>query len=264
MISAKKFWYLSGALIIFNIFSFWFIPEGKILTVISDLLPILCAVIAVLGMAFAVHSFKLFDQTKLAWMLLLAGMVLFSAAETTYAVLELLLQVDVNEVFPTIADYFWMAGYLPLIAGLLLLLYEYKKSGLAFGQPWKYFFGFALIIVLIIKLSSVLFIPILRDSELSWLAKLAYLYYPLGDIFLILPAAILAYITSLFDKGHISRPWQFMTLGFLAMIIADILYSFFSWNNNYGPGNFIDVLFNLGYLLIGLSGLYQKQLIESV
>ncbi len=264
MITPKKVWYLSAVLILFNILFYWFLKEGMLLTIISDLLPVVCAIIAVLGMILAVRSFKSFDQTKLSWILLLSGMVLFCTAETIYAVLELALQVDVNEVFPTLADLFWMAGYLPLIAGLLLLLYGYKKSGLVFGRPWKYFFGLALVLILIIRLSYILFIPIVQDEELSWLAKLAYLYYPLGDIFLIIPAAILAYITSLFDKGRISRPWQFMTLGFLAMIIADILYSYLSWNNSYGPGNYIDVLFNLGYLLIGLSGIYQKQLIESV
>lgn len=264
MITAKNIWFISCLLILFNFICYQFIPAGTFLTVVSDLLPVLCSLIAVIGMSVAVNNFKSFDQTKLAWILLLAGMVLFFIAETIYAVLELALHVDVNEVFPSLADLFWMAGYLPLIAGLLLLVRGYLKSGLDLGKKWKYFFGFTLILALIIKLTEVLFIPILKDNELSFLAKLAYLFYPIGDIFLIIPAAILAYITSLFDKGHISRPWQYMVLGFIAMIIADILYSSLSWNNCYGPGNYIDICFNIGYLLIGLSGLYQKELMESV
>lgn len=264
MITLKITWILSGVLILFNILFYWLSPENMALTVVSDLLPVLCAIVAVTGMSLAVRSFKSFDQTKLAWILLLAGSISFFLAESTYAILELALQVDVNEVFPTLADLFWMVGYLPFITGLVLLIYGYKKSGLAFGKKWKYLLGLALVLILITRLSYILFIPIMQDDELSSLAKMAYLYYPIADIFLIIPAAILAYITSLFDQGRISRPWQYITLGFLAMIIADILYSYLSWINAYGPGNYVDVCFNLGYLLIGLGGLYQKELIELV
>ena len=50
----------------------------------------------------------------------------------------------------------------------------------------------------------------------------------------------------------------------LANLIADLLYSYLSWEDQYGSGNLIDLAWNSGYLMIGLSGLYQKELIESV
>ncbi len=82
MITLKKAWIFSGALIIFNILFYWLTPEGILLTIVSDLLPILCAIVAVIGISLAVRSFKSFDQTKLAWILLLVGIVLFFLGES--------------------------------------------------------------------------------------------------------------------------------------------------------------------------------------
>jgi len=50
------------------------------------------------------------------------------------------------------------------------------------------------------------------------------------------------------------------------MTIADILYSYLSWVGLYGAANastYIDVAWNAGYLLIGLGGIYQMELIQS-
>lgn len=260
-----KLWLFSVVLILFNLLWFWLKPGGdNLLTIVSDLLPIICVVIAIWGMFAAVRSFKTLDQIKVAWILLFCGIVLFSAGEFTYALLEIILKVDMNEVFPTIADLFWFAGYLPLIVGLSMLVYGYKKSGFSFGKKTKYIFGLCTLALITGLLIYRLFIPILKDTETGNLAKFAYLYYPIADLFLIIPSIILAYITNLFGDSHISRPWRYISIGFLCMTVSDVLYSYLSWNNMYGPGNPIDIAWNLGYLLIGLAGLYQKDLIESV
>lgn len=264
MKTSTKAWIFTGALILFNIIFFWVKPEGKALTMVSDILPVICALLAIIGMSFAVRSFKLYDTIKLAWILLLAGIILFFCAESIYAVLELVLNIDVNEVFPTIADAFWLIGYAPLLAGLTLLVQGYKKSGFSLGAKKTYLFGICAFVVVTGLLINQLFMPILKDAETSKLAKFVYLYYPIADLLVIIPAMILAYITNLFGKARISRPWRYIAIGFLCMTTFDILYSYLSWNDMYGPGNFMDIFQNLSYLLIGLGGFYQKELIESV
>jgi hypothetical protein len=79
----------------------------------------------------------------------------------------------------------------------------------------------------------------------------------------VIPAAILFYITSLFG-GTITRPWKYLTIGFISFTVADLLFSYLSWQDAYGSGNLIDVAWHLGYLIIGLSALYQRELIESI
>jgi uncharacterized membrane protein YhhN len=83
-------------------------------------------------------------------------------------------------------------------------------------------------------------------------------------MFVVIPALILVYITSLFGKGLISMPWRLLALGFICFTAGDLLYSYLSWQDVYGNGNFIDIGWNLGYLLIGMSGAYQKELLTSI
>ena len=261
---SAKVWALTGMIMLFNIFFFWIKPEGKILTIVSDLLPVICVLVSIIGITCAVKNLHGFDQTKIAWIMLLIGMVLFLAAETTYGFLEVIMNIDVNEVFPTLADYFWMAGYLPIFIGLVMLVIGYKKSGFSFGSKSTYTFGISCFVLVTALIIYKLLIPIIQDPETERLAKFVYLYYPIADLFIIIPAMILAYITNLFGKGLISRPWRYIAVGFLCMTTFDIIYSYLSWNDMYGPGNFLDLLQNISYLLIGLGGIFQKELIESV
>ncbi len=264
MKTTTKAWIFTAALILFNIIYFWVRPEGRALTIVSDVLPIICALMAIIGMIFAVKSFKLYDRTKLAWILLLIGTIIFFCAESIYAVLEIILNIDVNEVFPTIADAFWLVGYAPFFVGLTLLVQGYRKSGFSLGPKKNYFFGVGTFVLITLLMTNQLFMPILEDAKTSNLSKFVYLYYPIADLLVIIPAMILVYITNLFGKARISRPWRYIAIGFLCMTTFDILYSYLSWNNMYGPGNFMDIFQNLSYLLIGLGGFYQKELIESV
>lgn len=167
-----------------------------------------------------------------------------------------------NEVFPTLADYIWCAAYVPLFAGLLVMFMGYKKSGFPLGNIKIYS-----ILAPVIMLSVVIYfllVPIINDAETPTVQKIFYLFYPIGDLFIVVPTMILMYITSLFGKGVISRPWKYLAVGFAFFTVADLLYSYLSWEGKYQTGNIIDVAWNTGYLLIGLSGLYQVELIESI
>jgi uncharacterized membrane protein YhhN len=72
------------------------------------------------------------------------------------------------------------------------------------------------------------------------------------------------YITNLFGGGTISRPWKYLAFGFILFTIADLLYSYLGWQDLYGNGNLIDLAWHAGYLFIGLAGLYQRELVDSL
>ncbi|MEW6066877.1 MAG: hypothetical protein AB1610_01060 [Nitrospirota bacterium] len=265
MKKSKTVFVFSLILIFFNLLFYSFQIGGEnILTIVSDFLPVICSIIACIGLNTAFRSFKTFDYTKISWLMLLLGIVLFFGGESTYAVLEVIFEVDMNETFPTLADYFWLAGYLPLFIGLAMTIYAYKRSGFPFGNVKMYSLISAIFVIITGGLIYLLLIPIIQDTETSFLEKFVYLFYPIGDLFLIIPAVFMIYITSLFGKGSISRPWKYIAAGFISMTIADILYSYLSWLDMYGAGNFIDVAWNIGYLLIGIGAFYQKELIESL
>lgn len=260
-----KLLYLIVVIVLLNIIYYLGLWGGQtLLLYVSDILPIICSFIAAVGLLTAVRSFKEMDFIRVAWLLILIGIVFDFFAETTYAILEIFLKVDINEVFPTVADVLWCLGYIPMLVGLAMMFWGYKKSGFPMGQSRIYWAISLSFLILSSILGYYLLIPIANDPETNMLAKVFYFYYPIADLLVVVPAVILMYITSLFGRSLISMPWRMMALGFLLFTIADMLYSYLGWNDVYGNGNLIDVLWHSGYLFIGLSGLYQKELLDSI
>lgn len=265
MKKTKILWIFTGILIFFNIIFYLSKFGGETaMLYVSDLLPVICSFVSVVCLFIAFRGFKDYDYTKIAWTMIFTGIALSFIAETLYGIQEIFLKVDMNNVFPTIADYFWCIGYIPLFLGLAMIFFGYKRSGLPMGNPKMYILLLVIYLILFAVVSYFLLIPIIKDPETSGLSTFFYLFYPIADIFLVVPAAILMYITSLFGKGSISKPWKYLALGFLCFSFADLLYSYLSWQDKYGSGNLIDVAWHFGYLLIGLSGLYQRELVETI
>jgi len=264
MKNSMRLWILGGILLLLNVVMYATQWGGEtVLTYFSNILAIVFALLATFCLFMAVRSFKENDFTKKAWTVLFAGILIYSVAELIYAILELGYQLDMNEAFPTLADYFWTIAYIPVVGGLLMMLSGYKKSGFPMGNPSIYITISAAALFMAVLIIYYMLIPIIIDTETSIWAKFFYLFYPIGDVIVVIPAVILMYITSLFGKGILSRPWKYLAIGFICFTVADLLFAYLDWSGLYGSGNFIDLLFNAGYLFIGLAGLYQKELIES-
>ena len=233
-------------------------------SIVSNILDALCAITAALGLFVAFRVLKKWDIIKSSWMLLFVGLGLYAVAKVVCASLAIVFHVSSSEVFPTAVDYVWASGYVPLCAGIAILYYSYKKSGFAQGSKKFYFVSSTSLLAFAAVLVYFLFIPILKDPRISLEAKALYIFYPLADIFLIANALSLVYITRFFGAGLVSRPWKCIAFGFMFITAADVAYSYFNWVGQYAAGNVIDMGRNTGYLLVGLAGFYQKELIDSI
>jgi hypothetical protein len=254
-------WILSVIIIAINLIVYLIKPGGDVvLLYVSDLLPVLCSFITVLCLLLAVRSFKGFDSTKLSWILILVGIFLFFVAETVYAIREIWLQIDMGDY----ADYFWCAGYIPFFIGLTMMFNSYRKSGFPMGKTSLYIVLASLFFIIASLVIYFILIPVIRDKETEVIDKVFYMFYPIGDLLIVIPALLLVYITSLFGSAMITKPWKFMTLGFILFTISDLLYSYLDWMGLYGNGNLIDLGWNSGYLLIGVAGLYQYRIVKSL
>jgi hypothetical protein len=249
----------------FNLVFYVWQPGGQtVLNWVSDSLPVLCSLIAVYGLSRAVAGFKSLDRTKAAWILFLSAAILDSLAELTYGLLELVAGMDMNEVFPSPADPPWILAYLPLLAGLLLILDNYRHSGLPLGRWPRYLLAGLAVTALGVLTTVFVILPILADGETGLLAKVVYAYYPIADFILLFPAAVLIIITMQFGSGSVVAPWFLITLGIIGWCVSDSLYNIMAWQGLYGAGNFIDLGWNASYLLLGAAGLSQKSLIGSI
>jgi hypothetical protein len=264
MKKSQMLWFFAGVLIFINIIFYLTKWGGEFfMKIFSDSLPIICALVSSLCLFSAFKKFKKFDFAKLAWLMIFIGITADLVAESVYGVLEIAFKMDMNITYPSIADYFWCGAYIFLFTGLAMMFFGYKNSGFPMGNFKLY--GLISLICLILSVSVIYFllIPILKDTNSGPLAKFISLFYPIADMFLVIPAIVLMYITSLFGKGSLSKPWKFLAIGFICFTLADIIYTYLVAKNLYGSGNFVDLAWHSGYLLIGLAGLYQKELIES-
>ncbi len=145
-----------------------------------------------------------------------------------------------------------------------MLLIGFMNTGLPTGNLLKYLVAGAVLLGLGAFLLLRLFVPILTDDTLTPLVSFYYLFYPLADLILLVPAVMLILITSFFGRSMLARPWMFIAVGFALMGIADIGYSWLDWQGLYGPGHPIDIAWNVCYCVIGLAGSYQTKLIRAL
>ncbi|MBN2807422.1 MAG: hypothetical protein JXR22_12265 [Prolixibacteraceae bacterium] len=261
----KQLKIISLILVAFNIFAYLLLPDdAEMLPYVSDLLTVFTSLISVFFLFRTYAFFKVFDFAKTAWLLFLIGMCLNFLAETFYALNELVLMRDMNEYFPSTADIFWCIAYLPLIAGFLIIGKGYRDSGLPLGNMKSYSLVVGGLLVIVALVSYFLLNPIVTDAETRLIEKVFYLYYPIADLVIVVLAISMYYIVYQLGKGDITLTWKLMIFGFLSITIADLLYSYLGWMERYGSGNLIDVAWNIGYLLIALSAVKQKQIMQLI
>jgi hypothetical protein len=264
MKKSKKLWIFLGILVFINlVFYLTRLGGDKILLYVSDSLPVICSGICVFCLFKAMRKFEHWDFTKISWLMIFSGISVYFIAEITYGVLEVFEIVDMDVAFPTVADYIWATGYIPVFAGLIMMVAGYLKSGLPMGHIKLYCGVAPLILILLSVVFYFLLIPIFRDPESTGLVKFFYMFYPVGDLFIVIPAVLLMYITHLFGRGTISKPWKYLAFGFMLFTVADLLYSYLDWLGKYESGNLIDLGWNVGYIMIALAAVYQVELLES-
>jgi hypothetical protein len=265
MKKVKWLWYASLVILIINLVVIYLLPkEGKLLLIISDLLPVVVSGIAVMCVGLTYRKFVFKDNAKTTWLMILLGTLLYFAAELVYGVMEVVFQKDMNEIFPSLADVLWCLGYIPFLWALFLVIKGFRKSGFPMGNRWVYTTLIVGSFALFVLIAFVLLKPVISDAETSLTEKIFYLFYPIMDLFVVALAFIVFYITSLFGKGAITMPWRMLAIGFMLFTIADLYYSYYSWIGTYNAGDPIEIAWNLGYMALALGSLYQRKLIESL
>jgi len=195
------------------------------------------------GFAFRKYGHDLKEQFSLVWFCFTFGMALWFLGETGWAIYTLLLGVEIP--YPSIADVFWLSGYVPFF----LALYLYVKT-----------FGFVLsrrtLVILMtavfglsVLVSATLITPILGAEENS-ITMFVDFAYPLLDLALF-SVAVLG--LAVFLKGNLGKSWLLINAGILSNVGADMLFSYTTAQETYYSGHPLELLFHFGYLLFLLA-----------
>jgi len=178
-------------------------------------------------------------------------MLLWFFGELGWAFYTMVLNIDVP--YPSIADVFWLSGYVPLFIALLLYI-QIIQPAISLRL-----FSFAAVIVTVgtVIVFSLLMVPVLGGASQEDFVKLSIdLAYPTLDLALSLETILgLLVFTVTRLKARIGVAWHIMNAAILSNVVADMAFSYTNLEsvNAYYNGHPLELLYHVGYLLFALA-----------
>jgi hypothetical protein len=170
------------------------------------------------------------------------AILLWFLGECTWTVYAVILGVQVP--YPSIADVFYLAGYIPAFIAILGFMRIFQRL----VTPLKKIVS-ALVGLLILGVTTVFLLTPLSVSSSPVFVKVFDLAYPVLD------AVLMALVTTrliTFIGTSLGRPWTWVFCGLLLYSFADIMFSWGTLVGWYYSGHPIELLWLYGYLAFAL------------
>ena len=200
------------------------------------------------------------SRNRLLWRGLFIGWALWTVAQLYWGIASIIGQ---EIPYPSWADFFWIAGYLPMYIALWERLRLLPKITSLAQRSVIWIFT---LLILIITLWFVL-IPIIQNNDPSAIFEsVLNILYPLMDIVLLI---LVLRIFLIYQPGNYGRVWSWLSAGFILMTLSDLTFSYATTAGLYYPDGqanllstiAVDVPYNVSYLL-WLVGLFIMQSIQ--
>jgi hypothetical protein len=196
------------------------------------------AAVVTSGLSLERYWRKAKGQFPIIWLYFTCGLFLWFMGEAVWAGYTLVLGVELP--YPSVADIFWIGGYIPFFVALYLYVKLFRhaltKKMLATSL--------ATTVILTILVTAALLMPVLGAEE-DLTAMVMDFAYPILDLTLF-SVALLGF--TIFWKGKLGSSWLLINAGILMNVCADMLFSYTTTQNIYYCGHILDVLFDLAYL----------------
>lgn len=181
--------------------------------------------------------------TRRAWRITAASILLLVLGDIIYVILELTIGIG----FPDIPDFFYLAYYPVAFIGFI----SFPTRIIDPSQKKTWVLDLAGTSISITAIFWYFIIaPTGEAGGEDWFARIVAGAYPAMDMLLITS------LTSQFFRksdGNTRRTISILGLGLLIFIIADIAFGAQVLQNEYFSGSWVDALYTLSYLLIGLA-----------
>jgi signal transduction histidine kinase len=183
-------------------------------------------------------------ERPLIWYMFAVGLLSYVTADIIFYTYQDILH---QEVFPSAADFFYLAAYPFLMAGLLLLIRS-RSPGADRASLLD-----ALVVTVGVGMVSWVFLvgPLAQAPGLTLPARVVSMAYPIMDVLLLATAVRLVV-----DGG--ARPPAFWVLlcGVGALLVTDTLYSIIQLTGGYHTGSPIDLGWMTWYACWGAAALH--------
>jgi len=178
------------------------------------------------------------------------GVVMWFLGELTWTLYEIALQISIP--YPSLADAFYLAGYLPMTVGTFQLLLVFRDLITRSRILFSAFLG-----ALVVGLTSLLLLEPLITNSTDLITMILDLAYPTLDVIVLIPCLFMAVI---FRGGVMAGSWRWISLGIALNVVADILFSHGTLTGWYFSGHPIELFYLWGYVSLGLG--FQAQRTE--
>ena len=181
-----------------------------------------------------------------AWVVVALGVATFASGDISYDVLTEFLHEQ--NPYPSIADVFYLATYVLLAAGLIMMVRSRRRRDSDSGAALD-----ALIITSGIGALSWIYLiqPYAYATDLGMLSKLTSIAYPLGDILL-----LVVLLRLVFGGGTRNPSVRLLVAGAVGMFGADCIYGWIQLHGSWKVGGPTDVGWVLFYLCWAAAALH--------
>ena len=218
--------------------------EHAFVYLLSNELPVILALTA-LGLATAGlfhNGVSVKNRFSIVWLGYALGVFFWFLGELTWAVYAI--WYSIPNPFPSIADGFWLAGYVPLICAITIQNWPFREFLLSKRM--------LTVIVIILCVSGLLLAALIPTTYASNVGQnltsvVVGLAYPLLDISLLVVALPVLF---LYGRGTFWRPFLFVAFGLILTFIGDVLFNWASLNGTYYDGSYLELFFHWSYLTL--------------
>jgi hypothetical protein len=211
---------------------------------LSNVFPTVCASGAFASALLCLRRYGFGTRSfEAIWFCFALGTGLWVLAEATWATYYFLLNIQVP--YPSLADIFYVGGYLPTIAGLGTYLATFRVG------MTRQRLGLATVVIGLATTMAMGFVlPIEFAQNLSPVNLMTDMIYPVLDLVLF-SLAVLS--LAIFYGGTIARWWILFGLGATLYAVADEFFLYQVAAGSYYNGGLDDFIFLIGYLVLALA-----------
>jgi diguanylate cyclase len=165
--------------------------------------------------------------------------------------------------FPSLADVFFIVGYPLFIAALIGFLRAYGATGYPLGSARQRLLLSGLVGAVGLALAVLILHPVLLKPGVAPLARFLNSAYPVLDVVLLVPVALLLRATLPLRGGEVWKVWAALLAGFACMWAGDVLFALFDALNVQSVDPLTHAMYVLSYGSLALGVVRQHRLLTS-
>jgi hypothetical protein len=199
------------------------------------------------------------NRARPAWLLLAVWLAAFAVGEAVLGGYRYLAFLEPPT--PSAGDAFFLLGYGALIVATVWFVRVYATSGLPLGPGGRLWLVALLTAAVLAGLGIPALAPVVH-AERPLAESLIAIAYPVLDLIVLVPSAVLLAITRRFRGGGVWRVWALILSGFLVLSVADVLFAYFDLVGLAWVDPLLPATFTVGYTLTALGVATQRSLLE--